>query len=513
MKITLAQIKTPLGDIKNNLKKILQVLKTNSNSDLIVFCEGQLFGYPPSDLILKKHLLKKSLSLIASIKKHLPSQVKVLIGGFFEEKGQLYNGAFLLEKNKKDQVFKKEFLANQDVFNESRYFSKGSIKDNFFILGKKRVQILICEDLFHNPQFKSPDLIVSLNSSPFTLTKKRARFNVLKTLSKKYKAPSIYLNRVGGQGELIFDGASFITNPKGQLLFEAPSFKESIDTIDLTQIKAKGQNLSTTNLESTKQALILGLKDFVSQAGFEQVHLGLSGGMDSALVAYLACQALTPQQVKCFFIPSSYSSKLSLKIAKDLQKQLGFDLEIWKLDKTYKFYLKEMSFLGRLSKINKGNIQARLRALLLMTYSHHKRSLLLSTGNKSEVACGYSTLYGDLAGGVMPIGDLLKTEVYQLAQFINQQTPVFSKELLNRSPSAELYSGQKDTDELPPYSQLDPILKKLIKHQAPAGNLEKHFEQLIFNTQFKRAQSPPILKIKDQAFGQGWQMPVVQKFN
>ena len=512
MKIAIAQAQLALGDISLNTRKVCQeIQKTPADTDFILFPEGGVFGYPPTDFLFSEKLLEASLQACGKIQKASPKHLKVLIGGFRKEKGHLYNGCFLLEKDKKIQFFKKSFLSDKEVFSESRYFEQGDLKDNYYLWNKKRIQILICEDIFHQPSFKKPAYIFCINSSPFHSNKSEIRLKALKNLVKKYSCPIVYVNRVGGQGELIFDGGSLALNSEGRCIFQAPYFKPCLETVDMSQKPCK--KIKIDPLEKKKQALLLGLKDFLKQTNFKQVHLGLSGGLDSALVAYLACLALGEKNVQAFFLPSKYTRKLSFKIVKELQKKLGFSLKIQNIEALNTSFLKEFSKNFALKKsLTKQNIQARLRNLYLMAYANETKSLLLSTGNKSELAQGYSTLYGDLGGGLLPLGDLFKTELYELVNYINKTQDIFPKYLITRPPSAELCKDQKDSDDLPPYPVLDPILKKLMKNQQAKGPLEKEIERRLRESEFKRKQAPPILKISDPSFSSDWKFPIAHRF-
>ena len=358
---------------------------------------------------------------------------------------------------------------------------------------------------FYNTK-KKPNLIISVNSSPFSLQKDQKRKQVSKQWAKKYQCPFIYLNSVGGQEELIFDGGSFILNKTGKLLHQSPFFQENISYFSFQKkMKFTGKKDNSSKLEKMIEALTFGMSEFIRKNGFKKVHLGLSGGVDSALVAFLACKALGAKKVNLFFLPGPFTSSLSEKCAHQLAKQLKCPLIFQSIESFYFHFLKSKNFNKDFLDITKQNIQARLRNLYLMTYANnHPESLLLGTSNKSELAVGYSTLYGDLTGGLLPIGDIFKTEVYSLARYLKAP---FS--ILNRFPSAELKKNQKDEDDLPPYKVLDPILKKLIeKEEDPANLFEKKIFKWIIKSEFKRRQSPPILKIKNRSFDRGWRLPL-----
>ena len=516
MNVALAQIKGFLGDFTETRNQILQQMEnTAGKADFLLFPEGGLFGYPPTDFIRSPSFLKRQNQEIKKIQSRIPKDLSVVLGGFFSEKQHLFNGAVLLRKEKAPFFFKKEFLSNEDVFRESRYFTPGSLVKNCFQWKKKRIQILICEDIFHNPQFPKPDVLFCLNSSPYTENKSKQRLRVIRQLAQKHKCPVIYVNRVGGQGSLIFDGGSFVLNPTGTLKAQCRFFEPDLQIVSLFSQSKKAKLPPIPPPENPmEKALILGLQDFCSQTGFKKVHLGLSGGIDSALVCYLAVQALGSENVMGFFLPSPFTKNLSRHLAHQLAKILKISLQEQNISPIYKLMLKSL-FPKQAPKnpLTKQNLQARIRALILMAFGNETKSLLLGTGNKSELACGYSTLYGDLCGGLLPIGDLYKTEVYELARAINKNQPVFPQKLLLRAPSAELSPGQKDSDDLPAYKILDPILKRLLNNKKPCSAIEKGMFHRIFSNEFKRKQAPPILKISETSFGEEWKFPIAHKFS
>ena len=512
MKVALAQTKGFLGDFKSNRKLFLKDIQKSSlkKADFILFPEAGLFGYPPNDFIFQKEVLKKQIKEIHHLEKQLPENLIVLLGAFFPSKEGLKNGVFVLQKGKAPLVFAKEHLAFENIFFENRYFVPGEVLKNIFIWKKKRVQILICEDLWKVKKLNQPDVLFCLNSSPYTETKDQKRKERVQSLVKKYKCPAVYVNRVGGQDEIIFDGGSFALDKKGVLKEQCHFFKPDFKIYDFKQSSSK--KIKPVNiLDQKEEALVLGIKDFCSQIGFSKVHIGLSGGIDSALVAHLACKALGSKNVKALFMPSLFTQKLSYEIVKDLTKNLNISCEETNITKLYK----ELSSLKKknLKSITLQNIQVRLRMLLLMSWGNEKDSLLLGTGNKSELACGYSTLYGDLSGGLLPIGDLLKTEVYKLTKHIQKKNSVFPKKIFTKPPSAELKKDQKDEDDLLKYEILDPILKKLLQFEEAKTPKEKEVLKLLLKSEFKRKQSPPVLKITEQAFGEGRRFPIAHQFS
>ena len=521
MKIALAQINSLTGNILFNERKIREFIirAKKNNAQLIIFPEMALNGYSPLDLLKRKFFLQEITQSIQKIHKQVPKNMAVLLGAAgpgFPPRISI----FLLQRNKKAQIFSKEILADYDVFDEQRYFKKGEMQDNFFVFQDTLIQVLICEEIWHKPVLqykKNPGFFISLNASPFDLHKDQKRAQMARRWTKKYRCPLIYLNSVGGQEELIFDGGSFIVDSSGKRIYQSPFFQENLAIVRLPREKKKFSLISpkhkfNSKQEQITQALIFGLREFIKKNGFQHVHLGLSGGVDSALVAVLACKALGEKKVRLFFLPGPFTSRLSEKCAKKMANQLNCPLTIQTIENFYFDFLKikSLSFKKDLLDITKQNIQARLRNLLLMAYANNNpKSLLLGPSNKSELALGYSTLYGDLAGGLLPIGDIFKTEVYQLARHLK-----IPSSILKRKATAELKKNQKDEDDLPAYKTLDPVLRKLIEREQDPDNLfEKKILQWIINSEFKRRQSPPVLKIKNRSFDRGWRLPLSMKKN
>ena len=513
MKVALAQVPFRLGDFNNNYKELLSALeKTKGQADILVFPEGGLWGYPPQDFLYQKKFFKIQERKIEQLIKRLPSSLALLLPGFHKEGEELKNGVFFIERNKKTRFFVKEFLPDQNVFFESRYFQKGKAIENFFYWKNKKIQILVCEDFWKFSQLKKTDLLIVVNASPYTTEKQKARLRRLKELAKKTKWGAVYLNLVGAQDSLIFDGASFVLNEKAEKVWQGKSFQPDFAILGFPLKKRSysiGKSLNV--MEQKEQALILGIREFFYQTGFSQACLGLSGGIDSALVAYLTIKALGKKNLKAYFLPSLYTKKVSFKIVKSLSANLGLTVYQRDITKLFKFCLKDF-FKDSLSDLTQQNLQARLRMLFLMAQTNETSSLLLSTGNKSELAMGYCTLYGDLAGALCPIGDLLKTEVYDMALFINRKTPVFPKALFLREPSAELAYKQKDSDELPPYSYLDGFLKKVLSDKKIEERRESGLNRKIQSQEFKRKQAPLLLKLTERDFGEAWRKPVAHQF-
>ena len=542
MKIAIAQMKGFLGDFEENRKKASSFIEKAANkADLLLFPEGGLFGYPPRDLLFHGRLIERQNREIAILSQQLPPAPALLFPAFARTERGLQNGVFLLEKSKKTRFFAKEFLPDQGVFYESRYFAPGKALNNTFTKKGKKIQILICEDLWRAKGLKKPDILLCLNSSPYTDKKQNSRLKKMRELARKYKCSAFYVNRAGGQDELIFDGGSFILNEKGELKWQGAFFAPDFTIFELESRKkgaktAKNKPAKTAISrpflplqEQKKRAIILGIQDFFAQTGFSKALMGLSGGIDSALAACLAAEALGPENVHGLFLPGPWTRKISFRAAKKTAKNLGMRLTEKDITPLWKTALKFLASPGSppgpppgsppgpQNPLTSQNLQSRIRTLILMAESNESGSLLLGTGNKSELAVGYSSLYGDLSGGLLPIGDLWKTEVYQLAQhinksqLINKKKPVFPEEALLRAPSAELAPRQKDSDDLLPYSELDPFLRRALLGGAPQTPGERKMAILLENSEFKRKQAPPILKISELAFGEGRRIPIARK--
>lgn len=504
MKCVICQCRFELGNILSNQKKILSLARRYKTYDLILFPEMALMGYPPEDLLEQKQLVQAQQKIFTKIQTKIDNQA-LLFGACVFEKKLLFNSAVYINR-KNIQFFHKSFLALSDTFDEMRFFSPGTFDHKILSIKNKKVFILICEDLWKIkkiPKQKKIDLIICLNASPFFPEQIANRQKISKNLCQKLNAPLIYVNLIGGQDEWIFDGSSFILNQKGDPIVQCPSFKEHIQTIDIDQIKNLKKNKRRHSaLFLKKSAIQLGIYDFISKNKIKKVHLGLSGGLDSAVTACLCVEALGAQNVTSFFLKGPYtlsiSRKFSLKLAQELDIQ-------WIEQSIIAFY---KSFLcQKLSPLAKENIQARIRTLFLMAYSNTHSSFLIGTSNKSELAMGYGTLYGDLSGAFFPIGDLYKTEIQQMAKKFYFSSTI--KQILQRPPSAELSIGQKDQDDLPPYKTLDRILKNIIeKTKKPKTKLEKKIFSQILQTEFKRRQSPFVLKVSSKAFGRGRRYPI-----
>ncbi|BCX13080.1 MAG: NAD+ synthase [Thermosynechococcus sp.] len=566
----IAQLNPTVGSLRANAAAIasaVQEIRSQHPVDLVITPELALCGYPPKDLLLNRHFVEAMQQELHHLASALPPEVAVLVGTVLPNpdagvKGQkpLYNGAALLQAGEVQQVFAKQLLPTYDVFDECRYFAPGSTENLLTLTtatDQLKIGVTICEDLWNNEQFwgqryyernpvaelvaQGADLIVNLSASPYCVGKPKLRQALIEHTARQYNCPLIYANQVGGNDDLVFDGTSLAVNRQGEVVSRAQGFRE-----DYLAVRWRNGDLQPTAMiaalargEAAEiwQALVLGVRDYARKCGFRQVVIGLSGGIDSALVAAIATAAVGNQQVLGVLMPSPYSSADSMTDAKDLAANLGIAtqvLPIAPLMQTYSEVLAPL-FAGTPSGVAEENIQARIRGTLLMAIANKFGHLLLSTGNKSELAVGYCTLYGDMSGGLAAIADVPKTRVYELCHWLNGQAAqgspipdlpiagpvVIPPPILSKAPSAELRPGQRDQDSLPPYDILDSILARMIdRHQsdqeiAAAGydlNLVQQVRRMVQRAEFKRQQAAPGLKITDRAFGSGWRMPIAAQW-
>jgi NAD+ synthase (glutamine-hydrolysing) len=538
MQIGLAQMNSYLGDFAGNREVAYGFVKKAKaqGCELLVFPELSLFGYWPSDMLERSQFVDEQWRQLKLLHRQIPSGIAVLIGCVSHSKseyGKWYNNsAALLIKDKPIRIFSKELLPSYDVFDEHRYFEPGQLEKNTFTYKGEKILVTICEDIWasgeawvgtrypKNPLNRlkkvKPDLIVNLSASPYSGNKANRRHNVAGQAAKLLKAPIVYVNLVGAQDEIIFDGGSFVLNEKAQLLKQARFFDEDLVTWSTKDNKTTAKEPKSDTLERSRQALVLGIRDYVRKTGFEKVHLGLSGGVDSALVAVLAKEALGAENLTCIYLPGPYSTDQSERLATELAKNLGCAYHTLNINETYESALKtfEDCFGKKEFGVTQENLQARLRGLFLMAFSNSNNSMLLTTGNKSEYATGYATLYGDMCGGLAPIADLLKTEVFEMCRLINKEKEVIPVGIIDRPPSAELRPDQKDEDTLPPYDELDRIVDKLVVNCKPTrGETEKWVLKALARNEFKRWQAPPVLRVSQHAFGRGRRVPIATRYD
>lgn len=552
MKIAIAQINPTIGEIAANASQILQfALQAEAqNVSLLLTPELSLCGYPPKDLLLNSSFINDMAATLEQLAQDLPPSMAVLIGcaqpnaQYHQSGGKpLFNSAALLHQGKVEQVFHKRLLPNYDVFDEHRYFEPG-LQINSFSFSSLKVGVTICEDFWNDEDFwgkcsyatnpiadlaaLNVDLIVNLSASPYSAAKPHLRETMLKHAAIRYQKPIIYANQVGANDDLIFDGCSVGFNRKGEIIGRAKAFETDLLVVDfdeqLPDLKPSViAPMPENDDEEIWKALVLGVRDYSRKCGFTKVVIGLSGGVDSALVAQIAASALGKENVLAVLMPSPYSSNHSVQDALLLAKNLGIQtqtLPIGDLMAGYDTALQPL-FANTNFGLAEENIQSRIRGNLLMAIANKFGYLLLSTGNKSEMAVGYCTLYGDMNGGLAAIADVPKTRVYSICNWLNRTTEVIPTNILTKPPSAELKPGQVDADSLPPYDILDDILQRSIhKYQSAAQIVGAGHDKatvtrilaLVARSEFKRRQAPPGLKITDRAFGTGWRMPIANKW-
>jgi NAD+ synthase (glutamine-hydrolysing) len=535
VRIGLAQINSFLGNFEENYKKILDFTKRakDHRCELVVFPEAALFGYHPVDLLERESIVHRQLKYLDQLHKNIPKDIKVIVGAITvnsNSRGKpFFNSAVVLEKGKKMKVCSKELLPAYDVFDEGRHIESGTLKKNVIRHKGSKILISICEDIWgwkdrtvgersiypKNPvkdlKPKDVDLVLNLSASPFTKIKRPQRLDVCKRVISHLRAPLVYVNMVGGQDEIVFDGGSFALDKKGKLIAQSSFFEEDLNVVDFSRSEGGVRDIYENEIEAIRSALVLGLKDFVYKTGFKKVHLGLSGGIDSAVVACVAADAVGPQNVTLIGLPGPYTSEMSLSLSRSFAKNLGAHYKEASIDGVFKESVTaiEKTFGAHKFGLAHENLQARSRGMMLMAFSNLHSSLLLNTSNKSEIAMGYSTLYGDQVGGICVIGDLLKGQVYELARAYNAEYELIPQDIIDRPPTAELREGQKDSDTLPPYDELDRAVEKLVEgSKPPRGELEKRVLKALMESEFKRWQAPPVLKVTHHAFGRGRRFPV-----
>jgi len=569
MKLAIAQLNPTIGDLTGNAQQILDAANTAANQRvrLLLTPELSLCGYPPRDLLLNPSFVAAMATQVQQLAWDLPPQVAVLLGmatpnptAHTAGGKSLFNSIALLEQGEVQQVFHKRLLPTYDVFDEHRYFEPG-LQSNAFTLDGIGIGVTICEDLWNDEEFwgkrlyqvnpiadlaqRGVDIIVNLSASPYSTGKQQVREAMLRHTSQRYQQTILYTNQVGGNDDLLFDGSSVAVNQSGEVVAQACAFDS--DLVILTFDEERRDLLPGTITPSPASideeiwlALVLGVKDYSRKCRFKQAVIGLSGGIDSALVAACATAALGKENVLGVLMPSPYSSDHSIKDAQDLANNLGINSQIIPIGDLMQGYDQTLEplFAGTEFGIAEENIQSRIRGNLLMAIANKFGYLLLSTGNKSEMAVGYCTLYGDMNGGLAVIADLPKTQVYSLCQWLNtvakkeidrnhhlsgithHQGEIIPNNILVKPPSAELKPGQVDQDSLPSYEVLDDILHRLVhEHQSAEQIIEaghhstivEKIIRLVTRAEFKRRQAPPGLKITDRAFGTGWRMPIASQ--
>lgn len=556
MKICLAQINPTVGAFKQNAGKICRLINTakKKGADLIVFPEMCIVGYPPKDLLELSGFVDSNLKALEEVKNNVTGISAIV--GFVDRnvarRGKnLYNAAAYINNKKIVSRHYKSLLPTYDVFDEDRYFEPTHSISLAKISGRK-FGISICEDawganviwqgkIHHKDPVKSmirqgAEIIINISASPFTIGKQDVRLKMLASHAKKHNVPIIFVNQIGGNDDLVFDGNSLVINKEGVVVDRALSFEE-----DLLMVEFKGSDISVGDskprsvgkrtqssagedeIESVYKALVLGTRDYVRKCGFKKAVIGLSGGIDSAVTAVIAVRALGKGKVLGVTMPSGFSSKGSVADSKELAKRLGIDFEIIPIKSVYNAYTKTLSgvFAGLPFDVTEENLQARIRGKILMAISNKYGYLVLTTGNKSELAVGYCTLYGDMCGGLAVISDIPKTMVYDIAEYINRRKEIIPIDTIEKPPSAELRPDQKDLDSLPPYDILDGVLRAYVEESKDVDDIiEMGFDETLVKdiikkvdkNEYKRKQAAPGLKVTSKAFGTGRRMPLAQRY-
>jgi len=550
MRITIAQLNYHIGNFSRNKELICNAISKaqHENSDLIVFSELCISGYPPLDLLDRLDFIGKCNIAVMEIAEKCTG-ITAIVGSPTlnnrPEGKKLFNSALVLSEGKIIYSVNKALLPTYDIFDEYRYFEPENSFSVFSFKGLK-IAITVCEDLWDEQPFDNefeksrlyslspmeelarlnPDLTINISASPFSYTKTEAKVNIFRSKALKYRMPVITVNQTGANTELIFDGASLIVNQHGEIFNQLPYFEESVQTYSLDDILS-GKVIKKHSLPEAipliHKALVGGIRDYFSKTGLKSSIIGLSGGIDSAICLCLATEALGSENVRALLMPSRYSSDHSVKDAVALASCLGVHYDIVSIEKPFSSYEEILIplFEGRARDVTEENIQARVRATILMAVSNKFGSILLNTSNKSEAAVGYGTLYGDMAGGLSVIGDVYKTDIYRLAEYINREREIIPLSIIKKLPSAELRPDQLDTDSLPDYGTLDSILYQYIELQKPAERIisdgadsetvNKVIRLINFN-EYKRYQAPPVLRISSKAFGAGRRMPLAARY-
>jgi NAD+ synthase (glutamine-hydrolysing) len=542
MKIALAQLNYHIGNFEANTKKIIDAIAEakSKNADIVLFGELAVCGYPPRDFLEFDDFINRCQMSINDITAHTEG-IAVVVGCPIKnlkiEGKDLFNAAYFIADKKIIHVTHKTLLPTYDVFDEYRYFEPNEIFECVTYKGKK-IAVTICEDIWNvgneNPLYQtcpmdflikqSPDFILNLSASPFNYTHPALRHHTVKANVNTYKIPMYYCNNIGAQTELIFDGGSMVYDAQGNCCGMLPHFEECIEVFDSENLKAQeAPDYTQQKYRLMYDALVMGIKDYFQKMGFKNAILGLSGGVDSALVLCLAVAALGKENVMSVLLPSQYSTGHSVDDSLALVKNLGSPHEIIPIKDAFDTFEKLLApqFKDLPENVTEENIQARCRAVLLMAMSNKFGYILLNTTNKSEAAVGYGTLYGDMCGGIAVLGDVYKTEVYEICNYINIDKEIIPLHILTKAPSAELRPGQKDSDSLPEYSLLDSLLYQYIeKRQGPNELLALGFDKalidrvlkMVNSNEWKRYQTPPILRVSPCAFGVGRRMPIVGKY-
>lgn len=543
MKIAIAQLNFHIGDFEGNLAKMLDAIAQAKaqQTDLICFTELSVCAYMPFDFLEFDDFIEKAQASVQRLAQEAQG-IAIVVGAPTRnpklQGKDLYNSAYFLADGVIKYVQHKTLLPTYDIFDEYRYFQPASEHHVVEYQGK-RIAITICEDIWNlgneNPLYtivpmdemmpENPDFMINISASPFAYDHAAERLHVIRANVERYKIPMFYANQVGAYTEIMFDGGSLVLSPDGKVFDELPYFEDCIRYYDLDDVIKGGKHLEQPKAKVTliHDSLLMGIRDYFRKSGLKTAILGLSGGIDSAVTAVLAARALGADNVRGVLMPSQHSSDHSVNDARQLAINLGIQYDIVPIENMYLAYEQAFQphFFGLQQNITEENIQARIRGMILMGFSNKFGNILLNTTNKSEMAVGYGTLYGDLCGGLSVLGDVYKTEVYELAHYINKDGIVIPENSITKPPSAELRPGQKDSDSLPEYDILDPLLYQYVEmHKSPQDLIEMGFEEALVRrvlrmvniNEFKRKQTAPVLRVSPKAFGLGRRMPIVGKY-
>jgi NAD+ synthase (glutamine-hydrolysing) len=545
MRITVAQLNPTVGDIRGNLGRMFEVLNEyGPDSDLVVFPELFLVGYPPKDLVERSWLIGRIDRAIAEIKAYSLKypETGILFGAPLRNENPvgkgLTNSAVLIYQGETLLNQAKSLLPTYDVFDEARHFDPATAIHVIAFKGEK-IAVSICEDAWNEPEYRpvgklysndpiaemvnaGATLLINLSASPYHMGKEGLRYRIIRNHAIRHKVPFIFVNQVGGNDELIFDGGSMVFDRMGEPVLLSPFFREHVQTVSSDAVGDSGLHRSAERMEMLHQALVLGIRDYLRKCGFSKAVIGLSGGIDSALTCCLAVEALGRENVVGISMPSPYSSAGSVEDSRQLTQNLGIEFKVIPIANIFQSYLEtlQIHFAGKASDQTEENIQARIRGNILMAFSNKFGYLALSTGNKSEMAVGYCTLYGDMSGGLSVISDVPKTLVYDLSNYLNRDGEIIPQAIIDKAPSAELKPDQKDQDTLPPYPILDEILQCYIEEGYSAAQIvERGFDpetvawviRTVDRNEYKRRQAAPGLKVTTKAFGVGRRIPVAKK--
>jgi NAD+ synthase (glutamine-hydrolysing) len=548
MKVTIGQINTTNGDIEGNVAKILRAIEKAraDGAGLIVFPEVCTHGYTSFDWFLDKDIIENAGNPLEKI---IPKteNITAIIGTIRQTKvadgRRLFNSAAVISNGVLLGFADKTLLPEYDVFDDPRYFEPSDVR-RMFEIGGRKIGVVVCEDFWNDKTFwkerlydadpadelimQGADLIVAVNASPFNKGKIKLRCEMVAHRAKAQKTPIVFVNLVGGNDGIIFDGASLIADEEGDIILQAKAFEEFVETVELDVRKPDSRGITGSECETIRQALVLGIKDYAAKNRFTKAVLGLSGGVDSALVATLACEALGAENVLSVMMPSPFSSEGSIKHSEELAKNLGMPTRLEPISGAFEVLLNQMNLVKPThggENLAAENMQSRIRGVILMTISNAEGRLVLATGNKSELAVGYCTLYGDTNGGLAVLGDVLKTEVYEICRHINQSAgrEIIPNEIIDKKPSAELAPNQFDQDSLPPYDLMDTVLKRYFEEKLSPEEIiaQGSDEKLVYDllnkvespaNEFKRRQLPPTLIISKNAIGIGRRRPVTHKY-